>query len=118
MQNVTYALFAFAFAAAALIACGTGMTVEDLSNINEDSLDSIPYLDSISENSTEPLADGCLGVKKDVVDRFPKNQQGAKAVSKICSHVNRKPCNSEDECIERCKAACKEDALAKALSGG
>lgn len=99
---------------AAVIGCA-GMSVADLSSINEDTVDSVPFVGTVSAQSAEPIADGCMGVKTSVLAKIPKNEKGAKAVSTVCGHINREPCNKEDACVERCKEACKQDALSKVL---
>ncbi|MCR9141423.1 MAG: hypothetical protein NXI24_04165 [bacterium] len=92
-----------------------GLGVADLAGLNEDSIDSIPFIGAISEKSAEEIGGGCMGVKADVLKKVPKDEKGTKAVSSLCGHINREPCAKEEACVERCKSACKEDALKKIL---
>ena len=92
-----------------------GLGVADLASMNEDSIDSIPFVGAISAKSAEEIAGGCMGVKADVLKKVPTDEKGAKAVSTLCGHINREPCAKEEACVERCKEACKKDALAKIM---
>ncbi|MEQ9363267.1 MAG: hypothetical protein RIF32_03435 [Leptospirales bacterium] len=92
-----------------------GLGVADLASLNEDSIDSIPFVGAISEKSAEAIAGGCVGVKADVLKKVPRDEKGVKAVSTLCGHINREPCAKEEACVERCKEACKQDALAKIM---
>lgn len=92
-----------------------GLGISDLANLNEDSIDSIPFAGAISAKSAEEISGGCMGVKADVLKKLPKDEKGVKAVSTICGHINKEPCAKEQACVDRCKEACKKDALAKIL---
>ena len=99
-----------------IVQCGT-MTLADLATMDESAIDNFPLVGVISENSAEPLENsgGCMGIRSEVLGQVPKDEKGAKVVSKVCGHINRAPCESEEACVERCKEACKQDALAKVL---
>ncbi len=99
---------------AAFAACA-GLTVDDLANMDEDTIDSVPFAAEIAARSAEEISGGCMGVKKDLLSKLPKDEKGAKATSNLCGYINREPCEKEQACMDRCKAACKEDALAKIM---
>lgn len=103
-----------AFVISASSACA-GLSIADLASLNEDSVDSLPFVGVLSAQSAEEIGGGCMGIKQSVLGKIPKDEKGVKAVSKICEHINKAPCQKEEACVERCKGSCKEDAAQKVL---
>ena len=92
-----------------------GLSIADLASLNEDSVDSLPFVGVLSAQSSEEIGGGCFGLKESVLGKVPKDDKGVKATSKICEHINKEPCEKEEACVARCSASCKEDAAKKVL---